>query len=1021
MIYKEYFELTEQNKQKYGHSALVLMQVGSFYEMYGLKKQSATDKSTTDKSTTDKSNTSCNILTEVSSIVAATNECMLKIAEKKEKYDYRGQQYTIVMAGFGECSLDKYLPILVEAGFSCVVYVQEDDMAKRGSKKRVFHGVFSAGTFFPAQLEATQIANKTNNIMTLWIHRYRGLLSSQSQTQEKYMCAYSVTSVHTGKSYLYEYTTPVLRTLSPTSFDELERAVSSFQPNEVIFVHQEPKGDEAAAILQYIGINASTQLLHYYAEADTIIQKCMKPAFTNAILTEHFGEDCRNVIEEFDRYEWATQSFCLLLDFVKQHSAHLVDRISPPLFSNTSNRLILGNHTLRQLNILPQHQEHKQQQQQQQTDNTFKSCNRLSSVASCLNYTVTPMGKRGFYQQILNPVFDTEWLNSEYEAIATVIEAGNEKIAEVRGQMTGIRDLDRILRQIAFGNAEPISLWYLYDAFQKMGNLFANYPVLLKSQENNSTCNDIRKVNEELDRLIDWTVLNSDIENNNASFIRKCISPSLDKLQEECNAICEILEAFRKKVNEIIGDEFVKWHETAKTGKTLQITATRGKNLQTKLKSMKESPPIVLKASNEKTIQITFDEIHIVSAAGSAGTSIIQCSQINTLLQSLQVLEIRFSQKLQEVYRVNVLQNIMHDWYDLLQSIVRKIECADILQSKAYAAATFGYCQPRIVEKSCIRATKLRHPLIEQLQKNELYVPNEALFDENKRGLLLYGTNAVGKTSYIKSVGVAVIMAQAGMYVAAEEFEYMPYEAIYSRILGNDDLFKGLSTFVVEMSELRTILREATTRTLVIGDEVCSGTETESALSIFTAALLHLYRAGSHFLFATHFHEVAKYAEIAVEMADALMVKHMSVIFDAAADCLIYDRKLRDGAGPAIYGLEVAKSLYMPVEFLEEAFRIRQKYFPETRSILSMEKTRYNADVIRRPLCQKCNREVGEEVHHLQPQEWAAKDTGLIGGIFHKNHAANLVTVCQSCHDEFHKATEKVVRKTKTSKGYKIV
>ena len=108
----------------------------------------------------------------------------------------------------------------------------------------------------------------------------------------------------------------------------------------------------------------------------------------------------------------------------------------------------------------------------------------------------------------------------------------------------------------------------------------------------------------------------------------------------------------------------------------------------------------------------------------------------------------------------------------------------------------------------------------------------------------------------IKSVGIAVIMAQAGLYVPCSSFRYSPYTRIFTRILGADNIFKGLSTFAVEMSELRAILNQADENSLVLGDELCSGTESDSALSIFTAGLEHLHAKKSTFLFATHFHEV---------------------------------------------------------------------------------------------------------------------------------------------------------------------
>ena len=121
-------------------------------------------------------------------------------------------------------------------------------------------------------------------------------------------------------------------------------------------------------------------------------------------------------------------------------------------------------------------------------------------------------------------------------------------------------------------------------------------------------------------------------------------------------------------------------------------------------------------------------------------------------------------------------------------------------------------------------------------------------------------------------------MAQAGLFVPAAEFTYCPYNTLFTRILGNDNIFKGLSTFAVEMTELRTILQMADNNSLILGDELCSGTESDSALSIFVAGLEDLHQKECTFLFATHFHEIVKYSEI--EALDKLKMFHMSVIFD---------------------------------------------------------------------------------------------------------------------------------------------
>lgn len=147
----------------------------------------------------------------------------------------------------------------------------------------------------------------------------------------------------------------------------------------------------------------------------------------------------------------------------------------------------------------------------------------------------------------------------------------------------------------------------------------------------------------------------------------------------------------------------------------------------------------------------------------------------------------------------------------------------------------------------------------------------------------------------------------------------------------------------------------------------------------------------------------------------------MEVIYDKELDKLVYDRKLKDGPGNSMYGLEVCKSLNLPQDFLNAAYEIRMKYHPETQSILSLKTSRYNAKKIVN-MCEKCGIRPGKEVHHLQYQKDADSSSGLIvncDGIMHKNHLANLLTICEECHDEIHKKNIKM-KKVKTSKGSEL-
>jgi len=209
---------------------------------------------------------------------------------------------------------------------------------------------------------------------------------------------------------------------------------------------------------------------------------------------------------------------------------------------------------------------------------------------------------------------------------------------------------------------------------------------------------------------------------------------------------------------------------------------------------------------------------------------------------------------------------------------------------------------------------------------------------------------------------------------------------------------------------------------LILGDELCSGTESISAQSIFVAGIKQLCTKKSTFIFATHLHEIVNYDEIK-ELDGQISLNHMEVIYDKANDLLIYDRKLKDGPGTNMYGLEVCRSLNLPEDFLESAHQIRMKYHPEVSSLLEQKTSHFNAKKIMGK-CEQCHDSIGSEVHHLQHQNEADKD-GYIrksdGTVFHKNHPANLMTLCEKCHQMMHNEKDVQHKKVKTSKGCKNV
>lgn len=260
-------------------------------------------------------------------------------------------------------------------------------------------------------------------------------------------------------------------------------------------------------------------------------------------------------------------------------------------------------------------------------------------------------------------------------------------------------------------------------------------------------------------------------------------------------------------------------------------------------------------------------------------------------------------------------------------------------------------------------------------------------------------------------------MAQAGMYVASKTFEYSPYYHIFSRIPSGDDLYKGQSTFVCEINELRTILKRSTNKSLIIGDELCSGTENISAISLITSGINFLYNKKSSFIFATHLHDLCDITLI--KDLKELNIYHLSVHFDNENNCLIYDRILKKGNGDSLYGLEIAKSLDLPEDFLLFANKVRQDYTNMNKHFVKIKKSRYSRLVFM-DICSLCKKDC-EETHHLTEQQYANSKGILEKEQIHKNRKSNLITLCSDCHLKIHKNEIKIDGYKQTTNGVKLI
>lgn len=1024
-VVRDYFNRVETYTSEYGPRTIVLMQVGSFFEVYGMR-----DPVT-------------KIITG-SEIEKVAKICDLNLGETKTKME----GVEVVLAGFKDAFIEKYVKKLQEQSYTVVVLEQQENKATK-EITRVLYAIYSPGTYFCN--ESTKI---TNVITCIWVHvvEKMGILSRsksmQSASVKKIIyVGISNVDIYTGKTSIYEFDEPYIHT--PATFDQLERVISINNPSETIIIGNIGT-KEMDDIVQFANIKSTMIRKISLSEEPLTTSKehglnCEKQLYQKTILQKFYKTtEFDNFIFNFYSHSFATQSFCYLLDFIYRHNPNLVNNIGEPTFETSCDNLILANHSLKQLNIID--------------DSNYTG--RHSSVVKMLNYSITTMGQRTFTHNLLHPTVNVETLEMEYDITAHAMQSSMFHPMTplqqplVPAYLARIKDISKYMRKMLIKRITPQDLYNLHqnaNTIKEVFKMISSEPVFrayfLKKSEG------FLQIGEQCDRVTEFLSEHFDLgqcmtmdtfHNFESNFINRGINENLDlnvrieieskdKLyacQKYLNGIVaqQIAQA-SKKTRTLMDEEqmeYVKINETEKSNFSLYATAKRCKDLKKVL-------PVAMNSTIELQYISSFNnQLNcFIFVNSQSAVRIEKYTGSNDYIESAQLTEICknatiIKHQMKELVN-NVFSSVMTEFLEFLPSleeIVQFITLVDLIYAKSHIALKYNYCKPVIdktVTKSYVHAVDLRHCLIEQLNQEEIYVANDADLGREIDGVLLYGTNAVGKTSFIKAIGISVIMAQAGLFVPASSFTFSPYKYLFTRIIGNDNIFKGLSTFAVEMTELRTILRLTNENSLILGDELCSGTESTSAISIFVAGIQLMTAKHSSFIFATHLHEIVGYDEITC--LKTVTLKHLTVVYDKERDALVYDRKLKDGSGQNMYGLEVCKSLGLPEEFMQSAYDIRIKYNPECGNVLSSNLSRYNAKKIKSVLCEKCGLNLGEEVHHLQHQQNAsANDMIVQAGItpFHKNHVANLITLCAKCHDEFHK-TKTEHKRVKTTKGTVLV
>jgi DNA mismatch repair protein MutS len=509
----------------------------------------------------------------------------------------------------------------------------------------------------------------------------------------------------------------------------------------------------------------------------------------------------------------------------------------------------------------------------------------------CLDAAITPMGKRLLRAWLLRPSLDLTEINSRLDAV----EAGvKDTIAreDLRRAFDGVYDLERLLSRVTLEAANPRDVLTLAASLAKLPAIKAATWRLTASRLKtlHASLDDLTDLREQINRTL---VPEPPLSFADGCVIAAGVDKDLDELRELSRNSKQVLAQIEQR-------------ERGRTGIT---------SLKVKFNSIFGYYLEVSKAN-----------LHLVPQDYERKQTLVGAERFTTLeLKEYEAKILDAQEKIVEIERrlfAELRTAIASEAKRIRQTALALAEI-DVLASLAHIAALRNYCRPEFGEPtdgSCgdLEIVEGRHPVIEQQEMaggNERFVPNDLHLNSTTHTiLLLTGPNMGGKSTYLRQTALIVIMAQMGSFVPARSARLSVVDRVFTRIGASDNLARGRSTFMVEMTETAAILHTATARSLILLDEVGRGTSTYDGLAIAWAAIEYLHaRVRAKTLFATHYFELT---ELAQQLSG---VKNYHVSVKETGGGIAFLRKVEPGAADRSYGIEVAKLAGLPNDVITRA------------------------------------------------------------------------------------------------------
>ena len=678
-------------------------------------------------------------------------------------------------------------------------------------------------------------------------------------TRNNYLCALNRDGDSIGIAAA-DLSTGELR-LTAVKSDDLESALSRFTPREVIVAR---------------GASPSSMLSGPLGEEGPMVTERESWEFDAELgrdqLTERFKVDSLESfgIEDGDRA--AVGAAGALLRYLDELQPAGTPHLARPKMERSGGTMPLDEMTRRNLELVE----------------SLRGGEASGTLLRVLDRTLTPMGARLLRQWLLAPLVEYAPIEARLSAVAALED---QLVREaMREALDGVRDIERLGGKAAAGRASPREM-------RALGDSMARLPLVQSALERAQA---------------------AALSEREAAFGRHV------SRWDGCDDLCqEVRHMLVDRPPMAIGDEpsirdgvdnaLDEWRALRDGGKDGIAKIQTEERAKTGISSLKVGYNKVF----GYFIEVTNSNIHLVPADYQRRQTLAGAERyVTPSLKEYEERVLTAAEKVEERERelFELLRAKIGSQIARLQSVAQIIAELDVLASLAEAAAREGYVRPVLVDEFALDITAGRHPVVERMMPREKFIPNDITLTEDARMIILTGPNMAGKSTVLRQVGLIVLMAQIGSFVPASRARIGIVDRLFTRVGASDNLVRGQSTFMVEMSETSAILHTATRRSLVLLDEIGRGTSTYDGISIAWSVSEHLHDVvGCKTVFATHYHELT-------QLSDSLVaVRNYNVQVREVGDQVLFLHRLQPGGADRSYGIEVGRLAGLPPSVLRRA------------------------------------------------------------------------------------------------------